>query len=376
VCIANYERLQRCAANVNSAIIQRRWRIHRAYKDRKLAVASATYLQSLVRRRLTVRMYRLAKSGGGDATATVRSILKSYAHSRCKIAPHVAETPFSRLFRLFLTATSREHVVKVLSATTIQCCFRMSTAVRVKRRIVSNTIKLQSAFRRHLTILRVNELRFITKVAPPVTISVFRRHFLVLRINALQEFRAKYERENITRPACIALQKWWRNVLLQRKLVELEAAATIQKCYRGSQGFLLFTLKNRSAIRIQACVRVHPAKCILQRLKQEKQERMERERIALENAAATAIQSSFRGYRDFVRFVWKMFSVIHIQTIARGYLARCCHRIDPCKVLRRLEVLKQEKRSLLQNVASTAIVSRIGQADISSCWTTLHPLID
>lgn len=54
---------------------------------------------------------------------------------------------------------------------------------------------------------------------------------------------------------------------------------------------------------------------------------------ALENAAATDIQSCFRGFRDFVRYVITQFFIIKVQSRSRIYLAR-----------RQLKQLMQEDR--------------------------------
>eukprot|EP00579_Thalassiosira_antarctica_P003577 CAMPEP_0201907760 /NCGR_PEP_ID=MMETSP0902-20130614/57699_1 /ASSEMBLY_ACC=CAM_ASM_000551 /TAXON_ID=420261 /ORGANISM="Thalassiosira antarctica, Strain CCMP982" /LENGTH=130 /DNA_ID=CAMNT_0048441923 /DNA_START=400 /DNA_END=789 /DNA_ORIENTATION=+ len=127
----------------------------------------------------------------------------------------------------------------------------MWAALKEKRRraqLFCNAIKLQSVFRRHLTILRVIELR---------------------------EFRAMCESQNlmdVENIACLAAQKWWRHVLLQRNLAEDERIIKM---------------------------------------------------IILENKAATAIQSCFRGYQDFVGYLMKNYSTIEIQTQVRGYQARC-----------------------------------------------------
>ena len=77
----------------------------------------------------------------------------------------------------------------------------MWAALKEKRRraqLFCSVIKLQSVFRRHLTILRVIELR---------------------------EFRAMCKAQNlmnVENVACLAAQKWWRHVLLQRNLAEDE----------------------------------------------------------------------------------------------------------------------------------------------------------
>ena len=55
--------------------------------------------------------------------------------------------------------------------------------------------------------------------------SVFRRYLTIRRVHELREFRSMCASENIRKienGACIAVQKCWRHVLLQRKLAEDE----------------------------------------------------------------------------------------------------------------------------------------------------------
>lgn len=126
------------------------------------------------------------------------------------------------------------------------------------------------------------------------------------------------------------------------------AATAIQSCFRGYRDFIRHLMTTFSIIQIQTRVRTYQAKCQLLILKQEKHEE---ERKLLLNAAATAIQTSFRGYRDFVRFVIISFFIIKIQAIARGYQARCCLK----RLVREERERKIQRSRRLSNTASKHI---------------------
>eukprot|EP00584_Thalassiosira_punctigera_P025814 CAMPEP_0172577808 /NCGR_PEP_ID=MMETSP1067-20121228/138420_1 /TAXON_ID=265564 ORGANISM="Thalassiosira punctigera, Strain Tpunct2005C2" /NCGR_SAMPLE_ID=MMETSP1067 /ASSEMBLY_ACC=CAM_ASM_000444 /LENGTH=143 /DNA_ID=CAMNT_0013370499 /DNA_START=672 /DNA_END=1101 /DNA_ORIENTATION=+ len=95
---------------------------------------------------------------------------------------------------------------------------------------------------------------------------------------------------------------------------ENKAATAIQTCFRGYRDFVRFIMKLFSAIQIQTAVRGYQTRCYLQRLKQEE------ERMSLQNAAATAIQSCFRGYQDFSTLIIMQHFVCEIQ--ARGEVTK------------------------------------------------------
>jgi len=98
---------------------------------------------------------------------------------------------------------------------------------------------------------------------------------------------------------------------------ENKAATAIQTCFRGYRDFVRFIMKLFSAIQIQTAVRGYQTRCYLQRLKQEE------ERMSLQNAAATAIQSCFRGYQDFSTLIIMQHFVCEIQARVRGHQVRC-----------------------------------------------------
>jgi len=214
---------------------------------------------------------------------------------------------------------------RACAALRIQCVVRShmqrNAVIKHKKHLICNSIKIQSAFRRYLAIQRLTELRFIIKVASPITVAVFRRQFHTLRVNALREFRAMYEAEHtkkLQNAACKVLQKWLRERLRKIFILKNNAAMVIQKCFHRYKRFC--EVKRLSSIIIQACMRRHLAK------------------RALEKEAATKMQSCFRGYRDFVRFQMKIYSAIQMQTCIRGYQARCAN-------LPKLKELKQKRNN-------------------------------
>jgi len=65
-------------------------------------------------------------------------------------------------------------------------------------------------------------------------------------------------------------------------------------------------------------------------------------RLKQENAAATIIQSSFRGYQHFVRYLMAQYFVMKIQTYVRGYQARC--RLKRLERENRDKMIKKSQR--------------------------------
>lgn len=63
-----------------------------------------------------------------------------------------------------------------------------------------------------------------------------------------------------------------------------------QSCYRGYRDFVSYVVKSFSVVQLQACVRRHQAQRLLKRLAQDREGEFEQEYL-LQNAAATAIVS-------------------------------------------------------------------------------------
>eukprot|EP00579_Thalassiosira_antarctica_P031283 CAMPEP_0202030806 /NCGR_PEP_ID=MMETSP0905-20130828/64686_1 /ASSEMBLY_ACC=CAM_ASM_000554 /TAXON_ID=420261 /ORGANISM="Thalassiosira antarctica, Strain CCMP982" /LENGTH=276 /DNA_ID=CAMNT_0048594617 /DNA_START=1177 /DNA_END=2004 /DNA_ORIENTATION=- len=228
------------------------------------------------------------------------------------------------------------------------------------RRDTKAALLIQTNFRRHRAMVSVS-----TQVLDVILCQATMRRFL-----ALKHTMQLREMKSATK-----IQATWRRYLASKRIIlENEAATAIQTCFRRYRDFMSYVVMNFSVIQIQDCMRGHLAKCLLKRLKQEREKEIEQQKMILQNEAATAIQSCFRGYQDFVGYLMKNYSTIEIQTQVRGYQARChLQRLKQknfsiiqiqtrvrgyqarCHLQRLAQEKQEEKRMLLQNAAATAI---------------------
>ena len=201
----------------------------------------------------------------------------------------------------------------------------------------------------------------------------------------LAEVEAKQIME-VESAACSSLQNWWRHELQQRTaacerkrfVVETKAAIVIQASYRGYRQFVLHVMTTFSAIQIQSVTRGYLAKCHRTRLKQEVPVARHASATAIvsnpqehiflrENAAATAIQTCFRGYQVFVRYVITQYFIIKIQAVVRGYQAR---RL--LKQLKRVDKKQLKDRKIQKNRQLASLFTRhrnkVGRAASGSSW--------
>jgi len=125
---------------------------------------------------------------------------------------------------------------------------------------------------------------------------------------------------------------------------------TQQSTFRGYQGFIQYVIAVVSVIRIQNAARGYLARRKLRLLQDEKLAEMEAEAMIVKNASALAIQTCFRGYKCFMRYVIMQYFIIKIQSRFRAYQAQC--------LLRKLRV-EDRKEKIKKNGRLSDTMSRV-----------------
>ena len=253
--------------------IQRIWRGYRSNITFILLSLAAIKLQSLVRRKLSVIKYR-------EMLETSR-----------EIASRDAAVAIQKIYRGFAV---RDHSFLTNFAATI----------------------IQSSFRRHLCLTKYRTLRLSANLAQ----ALYRGR------RVRQETNAYLVQLEVERNTIHALQR-----------LEMFAATQIQRlwrCFKANTDFMMLLL---SAIKIQSLVRGRKERqqagirrlkaVILQAASRMFLAKLERSRIRTavtdlrRSAAATEIQSSWRGYRANVSFMSTVMSALKIQSFIRTSLA-------------------------------------------------------
>jgi hypothetical protein len=212
-----------------------------------------------------------------------------------------------------------------LSATRIQSSWRSFSAQSNYGLAIYGIISIQSIHRCKLAMAKYQTAQAQRSSAAVTLQCCFRRYLVISRLNRLAEVRAMHGGRiimNAETTSSAVIQNKWRHFLMQRNMrmrIDLEnsSATAIQKCFRGYRDCFQFVVMTFSIIQIQSAARSYRAKLQLEQLKREKDD-LDRKHAA----AAIVIQSSFRGYREFVRFVLVQYFVIKIQSCARGYTCR------------------------------------------------------
>ena len=263
-----------------------------------------------------------------NAAVRIQKIFRGF------VAYEVAITSLANA--IYLQANIRKFLAKIelerrrnnhRSVVRIQSVWRSHKAQTNYALVMYAIISIQSIHRRNLAMIKYENAQAQRSSAVVALQSCFRRHMVIARLNRYSEARAMYGARRLMNSehwACTAIQKWWKQYLIQRNIAEAareslekSAATAIQKCFRGYRDCLQFVMMSFSIIQIQSVARSYSAKLHLKRLKRE------REEFELEqNDAATTIQACFRGYKDFVRFVLVQYFIIKIQSCARSYNAR------------------------------------------------------
>jgi len=143
---------------------------------------------------------------------------------------HQAATTIQKHFRGFI---DYENYVLDL-ACTIQC----QAAVRqflakvelAKRKHTRDAVtKIQSCWRRYTA-----QMDYTYTICSVLDIqAVVRKHLATIRVNRIRVSHAMYQAENIRRVECsasVSIQKWWRDILIQKRIAEDDAAVIIVSC--------------------------------------------------------------------------------------------------------------------------------------------------
>lgn len=295
-----------------------------------------------------------------DAAIKIQKVFRGF------VAYELAITSLANA--IYIQANVRKFLAKIeldkrrMMRTNHQCAARIQSVWRSHKAqtnyalAIYGIISIQSIHRRNLAIIKHENVQ-AQRVRAVVTLqSYLRRHFVISQLIRLSEARAMHGGRSLMNAehfSCHVIQKWWKRYLNERNVaaqirisIENESATAIQKCFRGYRDCLQFVMMSFSIIQIQAVSRAYLAKLRLTRLKQEREEFHHRC-----NCAATVIQSCFRGYRDFVRFVLIQYFIIKIQSCARSYNAR--------RLLRHQQLKQEEfKNQQLRERNAALIIER------------------
>jgi len=306
-----YQEIQLYTKNKKATVIQSQWRSYKTQTNYAFTIWGAISIQSLIRGWLQTRRYKeIIWHFKTEKATAIQSRWRSYKTQTDYAFVIWGAISIQSLFRGWLQTRRYKEILLCES----------EKEMRRRAEYHRNTVKLQAVVRRSLAINVVNEICEVRAIA--ASGNIMKAEFM----------------------ACENIQAWWRNVMAQR---DNKAATAIQSCYRGYRDFLNYVVITFSSIQIQSQVRGHLARCLLRRQNRERQEALGHELMILHNAAATAIQSCYRGYEGYVQYIMMSFSIVHIQAGTRGYLARC-HR-------KRLKL--EAEQNAEENAAATAIQS-------------------
>ena len=140
---------------------------------------------------------------------------------------HQAATTIQKHFRGFI---DYENYVLDL-ACTIQCQAAvrqfLAKAELAKRKHTRDAVtKIQSCWRRYTA-----QMDYTYTICSVLDIqAVVRQHLATIRVNRIRVSHAMYEAENIRKvkfSASISIQKWWKDILIQKRIAEENAAVII-----------------------------------------------------------------------------------------------------------------------------------------------------
>ena len=204
----------------------------------------------------------------------------------------------------------------------------VSEQMRDKRRQI---IKLQALIRRHnaqkqLEVLKLDREAIIAR----------RKDYAARKIQSfwkpLKE-ALKIRKEFLKmKSAAITIQRFYRPILEERWKVKIYAARMIQKTWRGHSQYEKYQTMRHSAVLIQAnfrryqCVkRFREQKMAVRRIEEEWRSvvlmREERKEYLMKKKSCVVIQAAWGGWLTR-QLLTKLKSVIKIQSLARGRLAR------------------------------------------------------
>jgi len=143
---------------------------------------------------------------------------------------HQAATTIQKHFRGFIGYEN--YVLDLACAIQCQAAVRqfLAKVELTKRKHTRDAVtKIQSCWRRYTA-----QMDYTYTICSVLDIqAVVRKHLATIRVNRIRVSRAMYEAENTRRveySASVSIQKWWRDILIQKRIAEDNAAVIIVSC--------------------------------------------------------------------------------------------------------------------------------------------------
>ena len=335
----------------------RRYLAKKTAEDRLWAVI---VIQSYMRRwRAEVQMYRYLYFA-----TKIQSVFRGWLVRDTMKHKHYCATQIQRICRGYL-ATMKVYEA-LYNITVVQSIVRRNVAIKEAEIRYRSIITIQSAYRgyavrrdledQHIaaTIIQANWKRFITQLNYQFDVVDIIIVQSIARKRACQKRYAAILHERHTK-AAIVIQKYWRSydctmnylhsiadILIVQSVVRRWIAMRFVPKYREQRN-------NAMATRIQTVTRAWVAR---RKLKKHK--------------AAVVIQKSFRGFKQYIDYIFTIADIVLVQKTARGWLAR-----------RRFEEMKiKHREDQLYNAATTIQkVWRGYHAQMNMLFTLVHIII-
>ncbi|KAG8199559.1 hypothetical protein JTE90_009400 [Oedothorax gibbosus] len=224
----------------------------------------------------------------------IQAMYRSFMCRKLYLKKQHSAIILQRQIRVYFQKKAEERK-KNNAAITIQSCFKGYIAKGKFVNMKSASVCIQAHFRRYLL-----QKWFLKQKSAALLLQKYFRSYLIAK-----SIRESYIQKRKSVVMVQALVRGW----LVRKYVQRlnESATKLQAAYRSHLCRKQFLEKKRSVTLIQICVRAYLHKKAIERRN---------------NAAATIIQSAFRGYVERTRFKKQRSACVLIQSSFRRYICR------------------------------------------------------
>ena len=347
----NLETSRNAAASIQASV-----RGAACRKEYKKAVSSAILIQSVAR----------GSASRTDYIATIQAVVRLQSIARQKVARNqfdVSRSAASTIQASFRGAMCRREFEKTISSliliqsfarttlaraqyvATIEAAVRLQAFARkveVEKRyqsVLSGAIKLQAAARRIAAQRRYHATRQVAIASQTFARRTKARRDFLLAIEAtvlLQStMRMSSEQKKYASmcSAIIRVQVFCRRVLAEREMARRKeearvaaeqnhAAVVVQSYWRRFVAKEAFAESLVSVMLIQMYWRRHQAISKVEKMKLEREQRLQREREEKERNAAILIQSTWRRYYHEMAYVDAIIAATIIQAYTRRYMSQ------------------------------------------------------
>ena len=290
--------------------------IQKVIRGFQTRVAFSTIRRSVIKIQAVVRMYQFHQARE-KAVTMIQTAYRGFVDYENYVVHLASAIQCQASIRQFLSRVERTK--RVDSITKIQACWRSYQAQTEYACISVSAMDIQTAFRRYLVERRLEET-YVQRV-------------MIEAVNVMVE----------QCNASTVIQNWWRNNLIMKE-TKTTAATVIQSCFRTYRAEMQFLYELISIIRLQAFARGYFARRQLRQLVDAKRVEHEDQIMLVKEASAIIIQKTFRGYKQFVKFVITQYFIVKIQASGRAYIARRHYLLS-----RREERLRAIERNASRN---------------------------